>query len=95
MATARRPSTAEHTWVNGRRGSFSLVSGEPTAHLHMGLIAKDAAAVEAFHRAALESGYRGGRPPATRRVNGRDGHAASVLDRAADTIEIVRRDTNR
>jgi catechol 2,3-dioxygenase-like lactoylglutathione lyase family enzyme len=86
-----RVNDADHTWVKGRRGSFSLVAGRPTEHLHMALAAEDDAAVEAFHRAALEAGYRDARPPGSRRVHGRDGYAASVLDPHANTIEIVHR----
>ena len=88
-------NAADHTWVKGRRGSFSLVSGAPTQHLHMALEAVDDAAVDACHRAALEAGYHEGRPPGARRVHGREGYAASVLDPHANTIEIVRRKTPR
>ena len=42
----------------GESGSFSVVSGTPTEHLHMAFPAVDNARVEAFHRAALAAGYR-------------------------------------
>ena len=90
-----RVSTAEHTWVKGVSGSFSLVAGEPTQHLHMALAADDDAAVEAFHRAALAAGYRDAQAPGARQVNGRDGFAASVVDPAANTIEVVNRFARR
>ena len=86
-----RVNDAEHTWVKCVRGSFSLVAGEPTQHLHMAFAAGDDAAVETLHRTARRAGYRERQAPAARRVNGRDGYVASVLDPHANTIEIVNR----
>ena len=87
----RRPQP-DHTWIKGARGSFSLVAGEPTRHVHMAFAAADRAAVDAFHRVATVAGYAEDRPPGARPVHGRDGYAASVRDADANTIEIVSRD---
>ncbi len=87
----RRPKP-DHTWVKGARGSFSLVAGEPTQHVHMAFPAAGPATVDAFHRAATEAGYDEDRPPGERSVHGRDGYAASVRDADGNTIELVSRD---
>ena len=48
----------------GERGSFSVLSGDHlTENLHMAFPATDNGAVDDFHRAAMEAGYRdNGRP---------------------------------
>jgi catechol 2,3-dioxygenase-like lactoylglutathione lyase family enzyme len=46
-----------------RTGSFSVVSGRPTEHVHMAFPASENATVDAFHRAATEAGYRDNGPP--------------------------------
>jgi hypothetical protein len=48
-----------------RTGSFSVVTGPPTEHVHMAFPAGDNATVDAFHRAATEAGYRHNGPPAS------------------------------
>ena len=49
-------------------GSFCLVAGTPTEHLHMAFAADDDATVEGFHRAATQAGHRddGAERPAQR-----------------------------
>lgn len=39
-------------------GSFSVVSGAPSEHVHMAFPAADNATVNEFHRAAIAAGYR-------------------------------------
>ena len=84
-------NSPEHSWIEGATGSFSLVAGEPTKDVHMAFPADDDATVDAFHRTALAAGARDHCPPGERSVHGRDGYAASVLDRDGNTIEIVNR----
>jgi hypothetical protein len=51
----------------GPQGSFSLIPGdEPTEHVHLAFPASDDASVDAFHRAAVEAGYRDNGPPGER-----------------------------
>ena len=87
----RRPKP-DHTWIKGAAGSFSLVAGEPTQHVHMAFPADDPATVDAFHRAATEAGYGEDRSPGERPVHGRAGYAASVFDADGNTIELISRD---
>ena len=48
----------------GPTGSFSLLAGPPTEHLHMAF-PRPRRDVEAFHRAAVAAGYRDNGPPAS------------------------------
>ena len=53
--------------VSDGRGSFSFVPGdEPTHNVHLACGVDDAAAVEEFHRAATDAGYRDNGPPGER-----------------------------
>jgi catechol 2,3-dioxygenase-like lactoylglutathione lyase family enzyme len=49
----------------------------------------DNAAVEAFHRAAVEAGYRDNGPPAERPVYHEGYYAAFVLDPDGNNVELV------
>ena len=82
-------SSDEHAWFRGSSGSFTLVAGAPTRHLHMAYPAGDDETVDALHEAALNAGFRDGGPPAGRSLHGHTGYAASVLDPDANRIEIV------
>ena len=79
----------DHAWFKGASGSFTLVPGEPTQHVHLSFAAGDVASVDAFHRAAREAGYPDAGAPGDRSSSGRDGYAAAVLDPGANTIELV------
>jgi catechol 2,3-dioxygenase-like lactoylglutathione lyase family enzyme len=79
----------DHAHFVGRGGSFSLVGGAPTEHLHMAFPAHDDATVEAFHRAATEAGYSDNGPPGERRRYHPGYYAAYVLDPDANNIEVV------
>ena len=50
----------------GEGGSFSLVAGTPTEHLHMAFPADENSTVAAFHQALLDAGYRDNGPPRER-----------------------------
>jgi catechol 2,3-dioxygenase-like lactoylglutathione lyase family enzyme len=79
----------DHAWFKGASGSFTLVPGDPTQHLHLSFAAGDVETVDAFHRAALSAGCRDAGSPGDRSRSGRDGYAAAVLDPNANTIEVV------
>ena len=53
----------DHAQFAGASGSFSLVRGTPTEHLHMAFATEDDADVQRFHTAATEAGYRSNGPP--------------------------------
>jgi catechol 2,3-dioxygenase-like lactoylglutathione lyase family enzyme len=73
----------------GRSGSFSVVSGTPTEHLHMAFPATDNATVEAFHSAALAAGYRDNGAPGERPVYHEGYYGAFVLDPDGNNVEVV------
>jgi catechol 2,3-dioxygenase-like lactoylglutathione lyase family enzyme len=74
----------------GDSGSFSLVAGEPaTEHVHLAFSAGDDATVDAFHRAAVEAGYRDNGPPGERAEYHPGYYGAFVLDPAGHNVEVV------
>ena len=82
----------------GRDGSddFSLhsVGGKPgrdrvTTGAHVGFTAPDAAAVDRWHRAALESGATDNGPPGRRPEYSGEYYAAFVLDLDGNNVEAV------
>jgi catechol 2,3-dioxygenase-like lactoylglutathione lyase family enzyme len=74
----------------GASGSFSVVDdGAPTEHLHMAFPVPTNAAVEGFHRAGVEAGYRDNGPPAERPVYHAGYYAAFVLDPDGNNVELV------
>jgi catechol 2,3-dioxygenase-like lactoylglutathione lyase family enzyme len=70
-------------------GSFSLVEGDPTEHVHLAFPATDNAAVDAFHRAALDAGYRDNGAPGERPQYHRGYYGAYVLDPDGNNVEVV------
>ena len=73
----------------GPTGSFSLLAGPPTEHLHMALPAPDDETVEAFHSAAVAAGYRDNGPPGERSVYHPGYFGAYVLDPDGHNFELV------
>ncbi len=73
----------------GASGSFSVVAGAPTEHLHMAFGASDDATVEAFHRAASGAGYRDYGGPGERPVYHAGYYSAFVLDPDGNNVEVV------
>ena len=82
-----RPESAQ---FKGISGSFSLVAGTPTEHVHMAFGAPDDAAVGAFHRAGVRAGYRDNGAPAERVEYHPGYYAAFLLDPDGNNIELVR-----
>jgi predicted lactoylglutathione lyase len=80
---------AERATFGAERASFSLVSGEPTEHVHLAFGTNDNATVDAFHRAALEAGYRDHGAPGERPVYHPGYYGAYVLDPDGNNIEVV------
>jgi catechol 2,3-dioxygenase-like lactoylglutathione lyase family enzyme len=81
--------TADRVQFRGEAGSFSLVVGDPTEHLHMAFGTEDDVDVNRFHRAAIESGYRSNGEPALRPRYHPGYYAAYVLDPDGNNIEVV------
>ena len=81
--------TPERVQFRGESGSFSLVRGEPTKHLHWAFPADRNATVDAFHRAATAAGYRDNGPPGERPVYHEGYYGAFVLDPDGNNVEVV------
>ena len=75
----------------GRRaGSFSVLRGDHvTKSLHIAFHAPDEETVDAFHRAALEAGYRDNGTPGERSIFHPRAYSAYVLDPDGNNIELV------
>jgi catechol 2,3-dioxygenase-like lactoylglutathione lyase family enzyme len=69
--------------------SFSVLAGTPTENLHMAFGTQDNAAVDAFHGALTEAGYRDNGPPGERPVYHPGYYGAYVLDPDGNNIELV------
>jgi catechol 2,3-dioxygenase-like lactoylglutathione lyase family enzyme len=82
-----RGSRVQYT---GRPGSFSLLPGDwRTENLHMAFPAPDNQAVDDFHRAAIEAGYRDNGTPGERAIYHPGYYSAYVLDPDGNNIELV------
>jgi catechol 2,3-dioxygenase-like lactoylglutathione lyase family enzyme len=81
--------TPEWARFRGDSGSFSVVPGRPTRHAHLAFPVADDARVEAFHRAALEAGYRDNGGPGERPEYHPGYFGAFVLDPDGNNIELV------
>jgi catechol 2,3-dioxygenase-like lactoylglutathione lyase family enzyme len=79
----------ERVQFRGASGSFSLVAGTPTEHLHMAFGASADATVDAFHRAATGAHYRDNGTPRERPVYHAGYYSAFVLDPDGNNIEVV------
>jgi catechol 2,3-dioxygenase-like lactoylglutathione lyase family enzyme len=84
--TADEPDRAQ---FSGSSGSFSLVDGTPTEHLHMAFPTDDDAVVQRFYEVATEAGYRGNGTPGERPRYHPGYYAAYVLDPDGNNVEIV------
>ncbi|MDQ1730743.1 MAG: hypothetical protein QOK10_902 [Pseudonocardiales bacterium] len=76
-------------------GSFSLVRGEPTEHVHLAFPALDDATVEAFHRVATAAGYRDNGGPGERPEYHAGYYGAFVLDPDGNNVEVVHHNRRR
>jgi catechol 2,3-dioxygenase-like lactoylglutathione lyase family enzyme len=83
------PERVQFAAATGSYGSFSLVGGAATENLHIAFATTDDAAVDAFHKAAVEAGYGSNGPPGERPQYHRGYYAAYVLDPDGNNIELV------
>jgi catechol 2,3-dioxygenase-like lactoylglutathione lyase family enzyme len=84
-----RTDTPERAQFAGESGSFSLVVGAPTEHVHLALAAPDDETVASFHRALTGAGYADNGGPGERRVYHAGYYAAYVLDPDGNNVELV------
>jgi catechol 2,3-dioxygenase-like lactoylglutathione lyase family enzyme len=84
-----RRDTPDRAQFAGESGSFSVVTGPPTEHVHMAFGASDNATVDAFHRAATEAGYRDNGAPGERAGYHPGYYGAFVLDPDGNNVEVV------
>ena len=84
-----RFDSPERAMFAGGKGSFSVVSGEPTENVHLAFPADDNATVDAFHAALTEAGYRDDGPPGEREIYHPGYYGAYVLDPDGNSVEIV------
>ncbi|HEV2711622.1 MAG TPA: VOC family protein [Gaiellaceae bacterium] len=84
-----RRDTPDRAQFAGSSGSFSVVAGTPTEHLHMAFPATDNETVDAFHRAAIDAGYRDNGPPRERPIYHEGYYGAYVLDPDGNNVEVV------
>jgi catechol 2,3-dioxygenase-like lactoylglutathione lyase family enzyme len=75
--------------ITAAKGSFSYVTGTSTEHVHLAFPASDDAAVDAFHRAATDAGYRDNGAPGERPVYHEGYYGAYVLDPDGHNVELV------
>jgi catechol 2,3-dioxygenase-like lactoylglutathione lyase family enzyme len=73
----------------GATGSFSLLPGAPTEHLHMAFATDDNGDVERFHQVAVDAGHRSNGAPGERARYHPGYYAAYVLDPDGNNIEVV------
>jgi catechol 2,3-dioxygenase-like lactoylglutathione lyase family enzyme len=73
----------------GATGSFSVLTGTPTEHLHMAFPTDDDAVVQRFHQLATAAGYRSNGAPGERPQYHPGYYAAYVLDPDGNNIEVV------
>jgi catechol 2,3-dioxygenase-like lactoylglutathione lyase family enzyme len=82
--------TPERAGFDGDPGSFSVLTGDHvTADLHMAFPAATNETVDAFHRAALEGGYRDNGTPGERPQYHKGYYSAYVLDPDGNNVEVV------
>jgi catechol 2,3-dioxygenase-like lactoylglutathione lyase family enzyme len=81
--------TPERAQFRGDSGSFSLVPGTPTEHLHLAFPAVENATVDAFHRAATGAGYLDNGAPGERPEYHPGYYGAFVCDPDGNNVEVV------
>jgi catechol 2,3-dioxygenase-like lactoylglutathione lyase family enzyme len=87
---ALRGDRPDRAHFGAGNGSFAVVgAGTPTEHVHVAFPAETDAAVDAFHRAATEAGYRDNGAPGERPVYHAGYYAAYVLDPDGNNVEVV------
>jgi catechol 2,3-dioxygenase-like lactoylglutathione lyase family enzyme len=81
--------TPERAQFAGEDGSFSLVAGAPTEHVHLAFPAGLNLTVDAFHDAATTAGYADNGGPGERPVYHAGYYSAFVVDPDGNNVEVV------
>jgi catechol 2,3-dioxygenase-like lactoylglutathione lyase family enzyme len=81
--------TPERVQFTCQGGSFSLLPGEPTEHVHIAFGATGNESVDAFHAAAVAAGYESGGAPGERPEHHPGYYAAYAIDPAGFNVELV------
>jgi catechol 2,3-dioxygenase-like lactoylglutathione lyase family enzyme len=81
--------TSDRAHFAADHGSFSVVAGTPTEHLHLAFPASENETVDAFHRAATRAGYRDEGAPGERPIYHPGYYGAYVLDPDGNNVEVV------
>jgi catechol 2,3-dioxygenase-like lactoylglutathione lyase family enzyme len=84
-----RHDSADRAQFVGQGGSFSVVAGTPTEHVHLAFPVPDDSVVEAFHRDTTEAGYRDNGPPRERPIYHPGYYGAYILDPDGNNVELV------
>ena len=90
VSSRRRAATARPASVPSGRPQFWIGAGQPiVGRVHFAFMAKDRAAVDAFHEAALEAGGKDNGAPGLRPHYHANYYGAFVLDPDGHNIEAV------
>ncbi len=84
-----RDDGPERVQFAGACGSFSLVAGPPSEHVHLAFGAARDSDVDAFHRAVVGAGHRDNGPPGERPAYHPGYYAAYALDPDGTNVEVV------
>ena len=84
-----RHASADRAQFAGESGSFSLVRGTPTEHVHMAFPVRQNTTVDDFHRQATDAGYPDNGAPGERSIYHRGYYGAFVLDPDGNNVELV------
>jgi catechol 2,3-dioxygenase-like lactoylglutathione lyase family enzyme len=90
-----RHDSPDRAQFEGDVGSFSLVDGTPTKHVHVAFPVPDQATVNDFHRIATQAGYTENGPPGERPIYHPGYYGACVIDPNRHNIEAVFHDRTR
>src|SRR5215213_1260707 len=85
----RRRGQIDHLWIRVADGSFSLVAGTPTEHVHLAFGTDDDGAVTGFHATATALGHADNGAPGERPEYHPGYFAAFVLDPDGNNVELV------
>jgi catechol 2,3-dioxygenase-like lactoylglutathione lyase family enzyme len=86
--TVRRRGEDRATFVIASGGAFSVIAGEPSAHLHLAFSGSEAE-VRRFHADAIAAGYHSNGDPGERPDYHAGYYAAFVFDPDGNNIEVV------
>jgi catechol 2,3-dioxygenase-like lactoylglutathione lyase family enzyme len=85
-AVERHPDRSQ---IRGSGATVALVEGVPTENVHLAFAAADRTAVDAFHRAGIDAGYRSNGTPGERPEYHPGYYAAFLLDPDGNNVEAV------